>query len=236
MDDPAREPTGDAAASVVMLDVPPMRCVVPHGVFDAWSWCASDVLEWRRPTGARLARGGAIDGQNPPGLVFVMRDVCPFLPSELARLHAFGYGLEGERALAPYAIDDATDLLYEHDERPRDVFWLAAGALDALFWGLHDWAHFHNHGPFDQPALTELQCDLIALAWLRRNAERIDLEDPTALDALAREVARLSRRRFDEEGAACPEMDLDALFLGPYPASLAPPTGRSAPSGPPRRA
>ncbi|HVH43300.1 MAG TPA: hypothetical protein VM925_13185, partial [Labilithrix sp.] len=137
------------------------------------------MIEWRRPAGAPpfVGEHKAIEGENPPGLVFVMREECLFLPRELARLHAFGYGLDGELALAPWAIDDATDLLYEHRTCPHDVFWLAASTLDALVWGLHDWAHFHNHGPFDQPAMTELQCDLVALAWLRGNAERIGLDE-----------------------------------------------------------
>src|SRR5436190_303003 len=170
----------------IMLDVPPLPCVVlsadsSRPIFDAWSWCKSDVLEWRRPRGP-LPASVPIQGDNPPGLVFVMRQKHPYLPSELARLHAIGYGLGDELALAPWAIDDATDLLYEHRNRPADVFWLAANTLEALVWGLHDWAHFHNHGPFEQPAMTELQCDLVALAWLRRNAALVGVHD----DDLAR--------------------------------------------------
>src|SRR4051812_36831058 len=88
-------------------------------VFDAWGWCASDLLEWRRPDepdGRGLDTSLAIDAQNPADLVFVFRDAADstFLPRELARFHAKGYGLRDEWALAPYAIDDATDLLYEH--------------------------------------------------------------------------------------------------------------------------
>ena len=212
-----------ARARVVMLDVPPMPRVVPAGVFDAWSWCRSGVVEWRVPahTDARAFTGDApaIDGANPAGLVFVMREEHTFLPRELARLHAFGYGLDAELALAPYAIDDATDLLYERRTRPGDVFWMAASTLEALVWGLHDWVHFHNHGPFDQPAMTELQCDLVALAWLRRNAERIGV-DEARIATVARDLARLSRRRFADEGARPPVSDLDGLFAGPYPAPL----------------
>src|SRR5262249_47510996 len=130
-----------------------------------------DVLEWRRPHSELVIGNAPIGAENPPGLVFVMREPLDWLPSEPAHLHAFGYGLADERALAPWAIDDATDLLFERRKRPRDAFWLAADSLEALFWGLHDWAHFHNHGPFDQPAMTELQCDLVALAWLQANAE-----------------------------------------------------------------
>jgi len=202
-----------------------MPCVVREGVFDAFGWCASDVLEWRLPAPPRdsLVMSERIGGDNPPGLVFVFRDEahekCPGLPRELACLHAFGYGLTDEMALAPWAIDDATDLLFEHRARPRDVFWLAASSLEALYWGLHDWAHFHNHGPFDQPAMTELQCDLCALAWLRMNAERIGLDD-ACLSRVARDLAALSRRRFAEERVAPPTDDLEGLFLGPYPSPL----------------
>ena len=63
----------------------------------------------------QLDKSIAIDAQNPAELVFVFKDGADssFLPRELARFHAKGYGLEEEWALAPYAIDDATDLLYE---------------------------------------------------------------------------------------------------------------------------
>ena len=147
-----------------------------------------------------------------------MRDGAgTYLPRELARLHAYGYGLGEEDALAPYAIDDATDLLHERGHRPHDVLWLAASTLEALVWGLHDWVHFHNHGPFDQPAMTELQCDLVAIAWLRGNAARIGV-DAASLVRVAEDLAALSRTRFLEENVASPVADLDALFREPYPA------------------
>jgi hypothetical protein len=205
-----------------MLDVPALPCVVDPrgelGVFDAWSWCESDVLEVRS-AGGGVWEAPRLDGHNPPGLVFVLRRDCPFLPRELARLHAFGYGLDSDLALAPWAIDEATDLLYEHRTRPADLFWLGASSLDALVWGLHDWAHFHNHGPFDQPAMTELQCDLMALAWLRLNAEKLGV-GPAHLGMVARDLAALSSTRFASEHVAPPAPDLISLFLGPYPESL----------------
>lgn len=192
------------------------RVGVPiESVFDAWAWCESDVLEWRRPaTSLQLDKSLAVDSQNPPDLVFVFRDGADstFLPRELARFHAKGYGLEDEWALAPYAIDDATDLLYERRVRPRDLFWLAAPSLRALVWGLHDWAHFHNHGPFDEPALTELACDLVALSWLHDNREIIGVDDAD-LHRVALELAALSRSRFEAEKKDPPVADLDALFL-----------------------
>jgi hypothetical protein len=161
----------------------------------------------------------AVDAQNPADLVFVFKEGadCTFLPRELARFHARGYGLEDEWALAPYAIDDATDLLYERQVRPRDLFWVAAGSLRALVWGLHDWAHFHNHGPFDEPAATELVCDLVALAWLRLNRQAIGLDDHD-LARVARDLAALSRARYAEEGKHPPVNDVDALFAADYPA------------------
>jgi hypothetical protein len=152
-------------------------------------------------------------------MVFVMREECLFLPRELARLHAFGYGLGDESALAPWAIDEATDRLYERRVRPADLFWLAAGSLDALVWGLHDWVHFHNHGPFDQPALTELQCDLIALEWLRRNAGVVGVDDDD-IRSVALDLAELAGTRFAEAGLHPPVDDLPAIFIGPYPESL----------------
>ena len=185
-----------------------MPRVVCDGVFDAWSWCESDVVEWRTPGSFDVDR--AIDSKNPAGLAFVMHAECTFLPRELARLHVSGYGLRDEMALAPYAIDDATDLLYERRVRPRDVFWVAAGSLDALVWGLHDWVHFHNHGPFDDPATTELQCDLVAIAWLRLNVERIGLTAETVA-RVEKDLVALSRSRFVETEREAP-FDLEAAF------------------------
>jgi hypothetical protein len=124
-----------------------------------------------------------------------------YLPQELAALHAFGLGLTGEMALAPYGIDDATDELYARRVRPRDVLWLAADNLNAIFWGLHDWAHFHNHGAFEERAWTELQCDAAALAWMWINREAIGITDDVWTRARA-EVERVSAKRFAAEGKA----------------------------------
>jgi hypothetical protein len=217
---------------VKLLVVPTLACPLERvgvpiaDVFDAWSWCVSDVIEWRSPElipaldhpratqTSQLDKRMAIDSENPADLVFVFREGADstFLPRELARFHARGYGLEEEWALAPYAIDDATDLLYERRVRPADMFWLAAASLRALVWGLHDWAHFHNHGPFDEPALTELACDLVAIEWLRLNRVAVGVDDAD-LDRVARELAALSRSRFEGEGKEPPVADLDAIFL-----------------------
>jgi hypothetical protein len=171
--------------------------IVPERVFDAFGWCESDTLEWRSPSG-RFDAAAPIDGSDPARMVFVFKRDVEFLPRELARLHAFGLGLENEWALAPWAIDDATDELFARKVRPRDVFWLAADNLNALFWGLHDWAHFHNHGPFVERALTERQCDHAAIEWLWQNKDVIPM-DEARWAPLREEVAALGEQRFAVE-------------------------------------
>lgn len=194
-----------------------MPLVVSEGVFDAWRWCDSDFVEvdWRPRS--RFEDEPTIGAENPSGLVFVMSDTCTFLPRELARLHAPEFDFGDRWALAPYAIDDATDGLYAQRVRPRDVLSLAANSLRALVWGLHDWVHFHNHGPFDDPPRTELQCDLVALAWLRRNREAIGVPE-TAVERVAGDLAALSHARLTEAKIAFagPEA-LTRLFVGDYP-------------------
>jgi len=147
-------------------------------------------------------------------MVFVFHAECTFLPRELAALHATGMGLVDEWALAPYGIDDATDELYARRVEPASLLWLAADNLNALFWGLHDWAHFHNHGPFEERAWTELQCDSAALAWVRGNREVIGLDDATVA-RLEAEVTDVCRKRFLDEGKAVPS--LEALRSWPEP-------------------
>jgi hypothetical protein len=181
----------------MILETPPFPLVVDAAAFDAFAWCESDVLEWRAPPGSRL--DGCVTQDNPPRMVFVMRRPLPFLPRELARLHVPALGLEEEWALAPYGIDDATDGLWEHGVRPKDALWLATDSLAGLFWGLHDWAHFHNHGPFTDRASTELQCDATALAWLWLNREALGLEEKTWGTARG-DVERIAEGRFVEEG------------------------------------
>jgi hypothetical protein len=184
------------------LRTPPVARIVPERVFDAFGWCESTVLDWRSPV-AGFDAATPVDGSDPARMVFVFKQDVDFLPRELARLHAFGLGLEDEWALAPWAIDDATDELYARRVRPADVFWLAADNLNALFWGLHDWAHFHNHGPFVERAYNELQCDAAALAWLAMNRDRVPVDD-ARFAALRAEVDALSAKRFADEGLAPP--------------------------------
>jgi hypothetical protein len=168
-----------------------VELIVSRHVFDAFGWCASDTLEW---WAAKMEMDTPLDGSDPARMVFVLREKIAWLPCELARFHAFGLGLTDEWALAPYGIDDATDGLYERRVRPRDVFrFLAADNINALFWGLHDWAHFHNHGTFE-PELrqaNEEQCDHAALAWMEMNREAIGLSSDRL--AALREEVRASR-------------------------------------------
>lgn len=138
-------------------------------------------------------------------MVFVFHAACDFLPQELAALHATGMGLKDEWALAPYGIDDATDELHARRVEPASLLWLAADNVNALFWGLHDWAHFHNHGPFEERAWTELQCDAAALAWVRGNQAVIGLDD-SAVRRLEAEVTEVCRKRFVDEGREVPSL------------------------------
>ena len=205
-------PTSGVGILRTVLATPPLPLLAPHGVFDAFAWCDSDGLEWGRPSNVTWDTTTPLDGTNPARMVFVMHADCTFLPRELACLHALGMGLTDEWALAPYGIDDATDELHARSVRPRDVLWLAADNLNALVWGLHDWAHFHNHGPFEQRAWTELQCDASALAWLWRNRDAVELEGAT-FTRIHGEVVEISRGRFASEGLAFDPHVLDPAML-----------------------
>ncbi len=185
-----------------LLHVPPVPLCVPPGVFDAFGWSASFELTCRYPD-AGLAGVPSLTADNPAGMAFVFTRPCDFLPQELAKLHVSELAHEGEWALAPYAIDDATDLLYERGVAPSSVLRLATRSLAGLFWGLHDWAHFHNHGAFEQRAYTEHQCDAAALAWLALNAQAMDIEAGT-LAAVHAAVAEIGRARFAAEGLEPP--------------------------------
>lgn len=188
--------------TLASLATPPVRRIVPDGVFDAFGWCASDRLGWGFPAAGPLDLDSPITSANPPGMAFVVRDEkqeeLTYLPRELASLHLGGMGFAGEWVLAPWGIDDATDLLYAHRATPGEHLWLATASLAGLFWGLHDWAHFHNHGPFEERAWTELQCDAAALAWAWLNREVIGLSDAT-WERARTEVAAVGAARFAEE-------------------------------------
>ena len=182
----------------ITLAVPPQPNVAPAGVFDAYAWCKSDTLQVLLPdTG--LAPGLPLAADNPPGFAFVFHGAHLGLPAEPGELHLPGLLRPGSMVLAPYAIDDATDGLYEHKTAPRTVFLLAVTRFDALYWGLHDWCHFHNHGPFVERAWTELCCDVAALAWLRLNRAALGLQ-ASSLNELVQSAHQLSAQRFADGG------------------------------------
>jgi len=162
------------------LLTPPLPLLVPEGTFDGFNWRPSTTLTWRCATDPLALN--RLDDQLPLGLAFVLRAPWAALPTELAwlhtgRAHAAALGITDELALAPYAIDDATDLLYAERRSPTETFWLAADNANGLYWALHDWSHFHNHGEFDDRPSTELQCDAAALAWLWINRAAVGLPD-----------------------------------------------------------
>ncbi len=162
------------------LLTPPLPLLVPAETFDGFGWAASTSLMWRCPVDAPALN--AFADQLPLGMAFVLRAPWGLIPTELAWLHvgrarAATLGLTDHLALAPYAIDDATDLLFAERRPPAETFWLAADNTNALYWALHDWSHFHNHGEFTDRPSTELQCDAAALVWLWINRQRVGLPD-----------------------------------------------------------
>ena len=183
------------------LLTPPLPLLVSAETFDGFNWHPSTTLTWRCPTDAPALN--AFADQLPIGLAFVLRAPWEAIPSEFAwlhtgRAHAASLGLTDERALAPYAIDDATDLLFAERRPPAETFWLAADNANALFWSLHDWSHFHNHGEFTDRPSTELQCDAAALVWLWINRTDIGLTDTHweefRIEALANHLALRATR------------------------------------------
>lgn len=162
------------------LLTPPLPLLVSTETFGGFGWHPSTTLTWRCPTDAPALNDFA--DQLPLGFAFVLRAPWDALPTELAwlhtgRAHAAALGLAADLALAPWAIDDATDLLFAERRPPAETFWLAADNVNALYWALHDWSHFHNHGEFTDRPSTELQCDAAALAWLWINRGAIGLPD-----------------------------------------------------------
>ena len=194
-----------------LLETPPIPQLVPADIFDAFGWCRSTSLLWI--SSGSLDVTTPVTTDNPPGMVFLLDAECTFLPRELAYLHVPALIAPPERdttwALAPYAIDDATDRLFEHGAAPKSLLELATGSLAGLFWGLHDWAHFHNHGPFEehQRALNELQCDVAALAWIHHNSAQIRL-NPAVWNGLRRDVLTLAKARLANAPARA---DVDLL-------------------------
>jgi hypothetical protein len=186
------------------LATPPLRLLVDPPVFDDFRWCPPTTLTVRLPEGA-LPPGPVPTSRNPPGLAFVFlaQTEALALPRELAHLHVGRLSTEEEWCLAPWGIDAATDGLWEQRAIPNRHFALAAETLEALFWGLHDWVHFHHHGPFDRVAETEVQCDFGALAWIAWNRAILPIDD-AAFEPLAKAVARLAAARLVLEALPVP--------------------------------
>ncbi len=189
-------------SGLTLLPTPQLPCIVRPGVFDAFAWHRSDNLNWLR--GPSFDVRARITADNPAGLAFLLAEGASFLPHELAILHVPSLSPplpDDARMLAPWAIDDATDLLWETRTPPSGVLTLATTSLAALFWGLHDWAHFHNHGPFTERAPTELQCDASALVWLRLGARAGALElDEGAWERVRLDVVDMAVERHALEG------------------------------------
>ncbi len=186
-----------------VLDTPPVPRVVDASVFDAFAWNQSTVLEWRTPhDGIEI---NALDPDLPLRMAFVLREPWSAVPTELARLLVGrkGYDLVDELALAPYGIDDATDQLFAARRDAHATFWLAADNLNALFWALHDWSHFHHHGAFEERTATELQCDTAALAWLWLNRDRVPIGDHD-FDALREQLLVIHARRDADDPPTIP--------------------------------
>ncbi len=189
------------------LHTPPLPLVVPAETFDDFGWCPSDVLPWRTP-GPGLLLNPFVD-TLPLRMAFVFVRDFPSLPREYAWLHtgrdqAAALGLGEAFALAPYALDDATDLLWEARTPPRSVLSLACDNLNALYWALHDWSHFHNHGPFSDRPSTELQCDVAALVWLWLNRDILPLPAPIWNDYRQAALANHRALREADPDTRCP--------------------------------
>lgn len=160
--------------------------------------------EWTRPrwldvlTPATLDMDSQITADNPPRMLFVLASTATLdLPAESGVLH-FRELPEHSRVLAPWAIDDATDRLFETRTPPEELLCLATDSLRGLFWGLHDWAHFHSHGPFERIAETELQCDVAALVWLWEARASFSI-DAQRYARVVEDVLAIWRERFMAE-------------------------------------
>lgn len=190
------------------LSTTSVECLVDAAVLPAFEWstprwldvCLIDPFD----------RDSPITADNPPRMLFHVHSANTLaLPTELGALHLAGLDSDLQ-VLAPWAIDDATDRLFATQTPAEEVLALITDSLRGVFWGLHDWAHFHSHGPFERVAETELQCDLAALAWMWDNREVLTLDAQTML-ALATRVAELWRARFRAE-----ERALDATKAWSY--------------------
>jgi hypothetical protein len=195
-----------------VLQTPPVACIVPENVFDGFGWCASASLRVRSAQ-AQLRCGAAdidaLTSDNPAGMLFIVHGACPQdLPLESAEGHTSHAALNAAQVLAPWAIDDATDSLFATRTAPHSVLSLWTRDFAGLYWGLHDWSHFHNHGPFEARAWTELQCDFAALCWVHANRTVLDVAEGVGTQ-LAQRVIALSEARFQAENLQSPRAHLE---------------------------
>ena len=192
----------------IYLATPPVPLVAAEAaqVFDAHAWCASRDLEWRCPEG-HWDPSTPIDGSNPARMVFVVRreasERAAFLPRELARLHAFGLGLTDEEALAPWAIDDATDELYARRLEPRDALLARGRQPQRALLGPA------RLGALPQPRPLRADAARVDRAPVRRDRPRLALDATERLGvrsgrvgAARRQVEALCRARFVAERRA----------------------------------
>lgn len=180
------------------LSTAPIPRLVDSAVLPDFEWAAPRWLDVLLPD-AGVDPRDAVTADNPPRMLFLVAEgAAVTLPTEPGALHLPGLP-DAARVLAPWAIDDATDAFFEARVPPEEVLVLATDSLRGLFWGLHDWAHFHSHGPFDRVAETELQCDVAALVWLSDNRAALAVA-PLQLERIAADVVALWHDRFTAEG------------------------------------
>jgi hypothetical protein len=121
-----------------ILATPPVPRIVPDFVFDAFGWCASRSLEWRRPASWDAASSRDLTATNPSRMIFVLRSPCEFLPLELARLHVADLELSDEWAHfhnhGPFAARAWTEL--QCDAAALVWLWVNRGAvgIDDAAW------------------------------------------------------------------------------------------------------
>lgn len=181
------------------LSLGSIQRLVDAVVLPDYEWAIPRRLDVAVP--ATFDRDGRVTADNPPRMLFVLDAACTLdLPSEAGCLHMRELGAEA-RVLAPWGIDAATDLLFETRTPPEELMTLATDSLRGLFWGLHDWAHFHSHGPFERIAETELQCDVAALIWLWEAREPFGI-DVTRYGLVVDDVLAIWAERFRAEARA----------------------------------
>ncbi len=208
------------------LSTAPIQRLVDSAVLPDFEWAEPRWLDVLLPV-AGLATQDPITADNPPRMLFlVAADAAVALPTEPAALHFQGLPSEAN-VLAPWAIDAATDALFAARAPAKDVLVLATDSLRGVFWGLHDWAHFHSHGPFERVAETELQCDVAALVWLWDNRDALGVTRAHHARIVG-DVTGLWRARFTAEArqfSAEPALDYVAQRTG-VPRSALPPAAR----------